>query len=102
MPSKDLLELIACLIPGFIACRIYQGAYPARQKSDFILTTWALTAGLVITTIVKAADARCFHGWLKSEGTGPPSNRFVIALVIAAALYLLSVASVARRAQAMG
>lgn len=45
MPSKDLLEVIAYLVPGFIAYKIYQSAYPARQSSDYVQTVVSLTFG---------------------------------------------------------
>ena len=82
MPTKEITDLILYIIPGFVARSLFISKYPAKKISTFSETAYSLLYGVFIFSLVKWVDQ---GGWLlKSDKTGFPDYRFVLALFVTA------------------
>jgi Family of unknown function (DUF6338) len=82
-PAEHLIDFLIYVMPGFLALQLFRSKYPARQLSDFLQVAWSLIYGVILATLVRAADVRFLHGWLQSGAAGFPNPHFVMALVLA-------------------
>jgi len=81
MPTQSLVEFILYVLPGFLAIEIFRSAYPGKSKDNFSLIAWSIIFGVIIVSFTKWIDANYLNNYLKSNGTGFPSFKYVIALL---------------------
>jgi|SRR5580658_2633947 hypothetical protein len=82
-PAEHLVDFLVYVMPGFIAHQLFRAKYAAKKLSEFGQVAWSLIYGVILATLVRGADGRFLHGWLRSDTAGFPGSRFVVALVLA-------------------
>ena len=84
MPIESLAEFVIYLLPGFIAVELFRSRYPVRKRSDFIIISWSIVYGIIISSLVLKFDSLFFG--LKNDDSSDISNFRLIAMLFAGGL----------------
>lgn len=81
MQFSDLAQFVLYVIPGFIALEIYRYVYPVKTRSDFIIVTWSVVFGLLISFSLIWINDNLLDNFLQFVPNELPSIGFLLALL---------------------
>jgi hypothetical protein len=78
---NDLAQFVLYVIPGFVALEIYRHVYPVKTRSDFIVVTWSIVFGLMISFSLIWINENLFGSFFRFVPNELPSIGFLLALL---------------------
>jgi hypothetical protein len=78
---NELAQFVLYVIPGFIALEIYRYVYPVKTRTDFIIVTWSIVFGLIISFSLIWVNENLLGNFLRFVPDKLPSIGFLLALL---------------------
>ena len=86
MSIETIIGLVLYIVPGFLALELYHYVYPIKDRDNFIISTWSIIFGVLITGFLKWFDYCYLNNALRSNDNTFPSFLFIIVLIVSGLL----------------